>query len=211
MLSYEMLQLPPPHRIEESSAVAALLRPVAALATAHTSRTRRRLAKAVELVLVPGVKAVDATRGAMFCKTLTHELAEAREAAPVCVAVSQEVLVAAKHVAEQIEKRVERNLVELSVATQTPAHLANASLYNFMVAVEGSVKSVIFSLPRDYENSASLAETLQVCVKTQTMICSLLAAAASANPSAIHHFKSAVWPLYQPSSIFDASLETFLK
>lgn len=45
MLSYEMLQLPPPHRLDEAAALSSLMRPLAGVATAHASRTRRRLAK----------------------------------------------------------------------------------------------------------------------------------------------------------------------
>lgn len=137
---------------------------------------------------------------------MSRELSEAHGATPVCVAVAGEVLQSVKHATGLTEKRVERNLVELSVATQTPAHLGNAALYNFMISVEGAIRSVVFSFPQEYENNVDLSEGLKMCVKVQTMICSLLGAAMVANSSATQHFRSAILPLYQPSAVLDQTL-----
>ncbi len=206
MLSYEMLQLVPPHRLEEATALAALLRPVAALGVAHTSRTKRRLAKSSEVLLAGTSRVIDETRAGLFCKTLTKELVDARDAAPVAEAVAAEVRWAVQHVGEEVQKRMERGAGELSVATQTPAHQANASLHNLMLAIEGALKSVIFSLPRDYEDSAHLAAALATSATAQKQLVGALAAGMAANSSAAHHFRSAVLPLYQPSKLLEELL-----
>jgi hypothetical protein len=203
MLSYEMLQLAAPHKLEESVALAALLRPVAAVALAHTARSKRRLARAAEGLLAVGPRQPDEARAGLYCKTLTKELLEARDAPAVGEAVAAEVRASVQQVAEEAVRRMERSPAELSVATQTPAHVGNAALHNLLLAVEGALRSVCFSLPRDYESSPALAAALASCLTARRQIVSALAAAMAANASAGQHFRSAVVPLYQPSKLFD--------
>jgi hypothetical protein len=210
MLSYEMLQLQSPHRIDEPVALKLLMKPLSGVALAHVGRTKRRLARGAQTLFGSSTisnQKIDDAKIAVFCKVMTKELVEARDAPPIAEDVSLEVLSGVKLVAAEIKKRMEKEIAELSVATQTPAHMTNAGYYNTMLAIEGSLKSVMFSLGRDFESNANLKAAVEVCLETEREICLPLTVAIKGNISASHAFRNAVLPLYRASRVIQEVLE----
>jgi len=218
MHSYEMLQLQAPHRVTEEAALSFLLRPLTSVAQAHLSRCKKRFQNVAQSIIPPsqgpsgGVAApprISDSKIVAFCRTVTKELVDARDAPPVLQAVTEEVLETMEKIASGFRKRMVRNVTELSIATQTPAHQGNASFYNTMLAIAGSLRSVMFSLGKDFQHPL-LLKAVEVCENVERDICEPLAGAVKMNLSAAHVFRSSVLPLYHASRIVEDSLETLV-